>query len=123
MICLDTNYLIRGVIADSEESRELSDWAARDEHMVTSSVAWYEFLCGPIREVQVSVMRQIVMEVLPFNESHALLAADLFNVCGRKRALRVDVMIAATAIAAGARLATRNRADFSQFATTGLTFV
>ena len=47
-------------------------------------------------------------------------AARLYNQVGRVRRLRVDTMIAAAAILADARLATRNRADFEAFQPLGL---
>ena len=122
MICLDTNYLILGLVDGSLESRELTAWVARGDRLVTPTVAWYEFLCGPVSAAQVRTMRAFVQELLPFDESHASVAAALFNACGRKRTLRIDAMIAATAIASGARLATGNRADFTHFTASGLTF-
>ena len=59
-------------------------------------------------------------EVIPFAEEQAREAAHLFNAIGRKRHLRVDTMIAATAIVAGAPLATGNREDFQPFLAHGL---
>jgi predicted nucleic acid-binding protein len=55
-------------------------------------------------------------------EKQANESARLFNLVGRKRSLRVDAMIAGTAIAAHARLATDNRADFLPFVAHGLVF-
>jgi predicted nucleic acid-binding protein len=50
-------------------------------------------------------------------------AAVLFNHAGRKRRLRTDSLIAATAILAGAELATYNADDFSPFTEHGLTLI
>ncbi len=122
MICLDTNYLILGLVPGSKESSDLAAWAAHGESLVTPMVAWYEFLCGPVTEVQIRTMRAFVRELLPFDETHAIVAAGLFNLAGRKRTNSVDAMIAATAIVVGAALATNNRADFSEFDKAGLTF-
>jgi predicted nucleic acid-binding protein len=122
MICLDTNYLIRGLTLGSPESRELRTWFKKGEVIVTSTVAWYEFLCGPVSEGEIRAMHAFLHELLTFDESQAGIAAALFNAGGRKRANRVDTMIAAAAISAGARLATRNRADFARFAESGLVF-
>jgi len=47
-------------------------------------------------------------------------AARLFNLGGRRRGSHADCMIAASAIAAGAGLATRNPADFARSAPQGL---
>jgi predicted nucleic acid-binding protein len=122
MICLDTNYLIRGLVRGSPESLELSVWVKRGEIIVTSTVAWYEFLCGPVSDREIRTMRAFVQQLLPFDESQAVVAATLFNAGGRKRAHRVDMMIAAAAIAADAQLATSNRADFTHFTASGLVF-
>jgi DNA (cytosine-5)-methyltransferase 1 len=45
------------------------------------------------------------------------------HATGRKRHLRVDAMIAGTATAVGARMATGNRSDFEPFTKHGLTLV
>ena len=51
------------------------------------------------------------------------LAGRLFNAIGRNRKYRVDAMIAGTAIAASARLATKNQADFEPFLQHGLELI
>jgi predicted nucleic acid-binding protein len=120
MICLDTNYLILGLVAGSRESLELIQWAQAGEVLITPMPAWYEFICGQVTPVQVSAMRAFLHQVVPFDESHALEAARLFNAAARKRSLRVDAMIAATATVEGAVLATNNRKDFEVFTASGL---
>lgn len=123
MICLDTNYLILGLIADSDESRKLISWIQQGEILVTPTLAWYEMMCGPITLAQKDAMRAFLSEILPFDDAQAEVAAHLFNAVGRKRALRVDAMIAAAAIVAGAKLATNNHDDFSEFTASGLQLV
>ena len=49
---------------------------------------------------------------MPFSEQHAVKAAEFFRFSGRKRHLKVDAMIAATAVFNEAHLATNNKADF-----------
>jgi len=120
MICLDTNYLILGLIEGSEESLELIEWHRRGEVLVTPMPAWYEFLCGPVDEPQVGAMRAFLTEIVPFGEVQALKSAELFTLAGRKRRLKVDAMIAATAVCAGAALATNNASDFKPFVEHGL---
>ena len=122
MICLDTNYLILGLVAGSRESGELAAWVAAGELLVAPSLVWFEFLCGPVTEVQVRTMRAFLHELTPFDEPQAIVAANLFNAAARKRSTRVDAMIAATAIVADAALATNNAADFLPFRESGLRF-
>lgn len=92
MICLDTNYLILGVLEGSPEADQIVDWYSRGE-------------------------------VIPFSIIESREAARLFNAAGRRRTLRFDSMIAATAIAARARLATNNLSDFNVFIPFGLELV
>jgi predicted nucleic acid-binding protein len=123
VICLDTNYLIRCLEPGSEEARRITDWYRGEERLIAPMPAWYEFLRGPITTEQEEIVRAFLAEVLPFTEAEAREAARLFNAAGRKCSLRVDAMIAATAIAAGARLAAGNRNDFTPFLEHGLEFV
>jgi predicted nucleic acid-binding protein len=123
VICLDTNYLIRCLEDSSEEAGRITDWYRSGERLITPVPAWYEFLCGPITMEREEIVRAFLAEVIPFTEAEAREAAHLFNAAGRKRSLRVDAMIAATAIVAGARLATGNRGDFAPFLPLGLELV
>jgi predicted nucleic acid-binding protein len=61
--------------------------------------------------------------LIPFEEAHAEAAARLFNATGCVRRLRVDAMIASSAMVAGCRLATSNLADFKVFVPFGLVLV
>ena len=75
-----------------------------------------EFMTGPVGPELVKSVRQIHEDrIVPIGREEAELAAGLFNAVGRKRTLRYDCLIAATAIRAGSRLATANRSDFSLF--------
>lgn len=120
MICLDTNYLIRGVTAGTEEAAELVVWIEAGEILITAMPAWFEFICGPVTGEQMETMRAFLTTIVPFGEAEAMEAARLFNAIDRKRSLRVDSMIAGTASAAKARLATMNRDDFEPFVPYGL---
>ena len=122
MICLDTNYLIKGIQPGSEESARLTAWYRAGEPLITAMPAWFEFVCGPLTEPQEAAIRAFLTVIVPFDEKQARESARLFNLVGRKRSLRVDAMIAGTAIAAHARLATDNRADFLPFVAHGLVF-
>lgn len=120
VICLDTNYLILGLTAGSREAQELIAWVEAGESLITPMPAWFEFLCGPVTRRHVATMRAFLHEIVIFGEQQATEGARLFNAVGRKRNLRVDAMIAGSAVAARARLATNNRDDFSVFEPHGL---
>ncbi len=123
IILLNTNYLIRGLVRGAGEATQLIQWSEEEVVLVTSSIAWYEFLCGPVTSVQRSTMRAFISECYAFGMNEANEAARLFNAGGRRRSIRVDAMIAATAICAGAALATENRDDFEGFVGEGLILV
>lgn len=121
MILLDTNYLIRMLVRGSSEALAVAEWLRGGEDLCTATIAWYEFLAGPIDDEAKSLVRRLVKgRILPFTEQSALLSAKLFNQTGRLRRLRVDAMIAAVAIEAGATLATANLNDFEPFQQQGL---
>lgn len=121
MICLDANFLIGGVIEARPESRHLIAWFKAGETFCTAAPAWYEFLCGPVSPSQINTMLAFLTKgIIPFETSQALIAARLFNAVERSRRLRVDAMIAATAISQKAPLATLNTVDFKLFAPLGL---
>ena len=124
MILLDTNYLIRALVAGTTEADEVSAWLARGEELCTSSIAWYEFLCGPVDGEGIELVRSVVSDrVLPFTADQAAESARLYSAVGRSRRLRVDAMITAAAIVANAHLATDNREDFGHFTAHGLRLV
>lgn len=85
-----------------------------------STVAWAEFLCGPVEASLLDAVGQIVSRRAPFGEEDAALTAQLFNETGRRRGSLADCMIAASAIRAKATLATKNAADFRRFQGAGL---
>ena len=91
---------------------------------MSAAPGWYEFLCGPVASRHIQIVRGFLAGgVIVFEEVQAIEAARLFNAVGRTRRLRIDAMIAATAIVAGARLATSNAEDFKAFVPHGLTIV
>ena len=121
MIILDANYLIGAPKPSSPERDEIKRWLAAGESLATSSIAWTEFLSGPVTEENISDLRSLLDGgILEFDEPCAATAAHLFNATGRKRSLRVDGLIAATAIENDSRLATRNLEDFQLFVPHGL---
>jgi len=105
----------------SQETQHLFAWAKAGEVFCAAAPSWYEFLCGPVTVDQIKVMSAFLTGgILPFDSVRAQLAAQLFNATTRLRRLRVDAMIAATAIEQKAALATLNISDFKLFVPHGL---
>ena len=124
MIHLDTNFPIGLLVSGSRAASEVSRWLAAGEPIGTSSIAWCEFLNGPVTAREVSrVVTVLQARIIPFGEPEAVLAADLFNRTGRRWGSRFDCLIAATAMRGQANLATENTADFRPFAAHGLALI
>ena len=121
MIHLDTSFLIRVLDPGSTEDRSLRGWIRDGETLGMSTVAWTEFLCGPLAQSEMELAAEIVGLRREFTPDHAAVAARLFNESGRRRGSLIDCMIAATAIADSASIATANAADFRRFEDAGLT--
>lgn len=120
MIHFDTSFLIRAGVPGTPEDRALRRWRVRGERLCVSSVAWAEYLCGPVSLPAAEDAAEMLGEPIAFSALDATLAARLFNATGRRRGSLQDCMIAAVAIASGASLATTNPADFRRFAGQGL---
>ena len=85
-----------------------------------SSIAWAEFLSGPVTEAETMEARSLIDSIDAFGERDAHVAADLFNQTGRRSRSLPDCMIAAVSIRCGAALATINSRDFRPFEPFGL---
>ena len=120
MIHLDTSFLIGALAPGSQEDARLREWIGANEPLGMSTVAWAEFLCGPVDEAALSVASVVVGRQSPFTEEMAVIAARLFNGSGRRRGTKVDCMVAATALAEEAAVATSNPDDFRRFESFGL---
>ena len=120
MIHLDASFLIRALVPGSQEDARLREWIGANEPLGMSTVAWAEFLCGPVDEAALSVAAVVVGRQSRFTEEMAAIAARLFNGSGRRRGTMVDCMIAATALAEEAAVATGNPDDFRRFEAFGL---
>ena len=120
MIHLDTSFLIRALVPGSREDARLREWIGVNEPLGMSTVAWAEFLCGPVDEAALSVASVVVGRQSRFTEEMTVIAARLFNGSGRRRGTMVDCMIAATALAEEAAVATGNPDDFRRFEVFGL---
>ena len=120
MIHFDTNFLIQAVVAGSAAHEKFRAWTQAQEDCNASSIAWAEFLCGPLDAPAEAIARQIFQNPEPFLPADAVLAARLFNQTGRRSRSLADCMIASVATRCGAKLATSNTADFQPFLPYGL---
>lgn len=121
MIHLDTNVLIGLADADTSVTRAVGRWLDEGESLAVSSIAWFEFSCGPLDEQALDLIEHVISgRIIRFNATQAVRAARLFNTAGRRRTSRWDCMIAAAALDSSARLATLNGDDFARFESEGL---
>ena len=124
MIHLDTNYLIGLAVPGSSPAQNVDQWLATGEPLAASALAWTEFLNGPVSADEIALVESVIEEnLVAFEKPTAVLAAQLFNQGGRRRGSRFDCLIAATAILAGAQLATENTKDFTPFVPFGLKLI
>ena len=121
MIHLDTSFLIRASVFGSTEDHALREWLGAREPLGVSTVAWTEFLCGPYERSSLEFLISVIDRYVDFTSAHAEIAARLFNQSGRRRGSQMDCMIAATAIAEKAPIATADSRDFRRFESEGLT--
>lgn len=120
MIHLDTSFLIRGLMVGSDEDLQLRQWISDNESLGMCTIAWSEFLCGPVGDDVSELAMVVIQQLIAFSHRHAAVSADLFNVTGRRRGSMIDCMIAATAICENASIATVNTQDFKRFESAGL---
>jgi predicted nucleic acid-binding protein len=120
VIHLDTGFLIRSLVLGTQESARLLGWLGDRRRVAVSTLAWGEFLCGPLGDLDEVGARRLAPAYLPVGIPEATEGARLFNLGGRRRGSLPDCIIAATAILAGAELATSNPADFERFVEAGL---
>ena len=121
MIHLDTNFLIESLVPSSVAGAKLQTWLRDGEDVGISSIAWSEFLCGPLTVADEELAQLLFPQPNSFLASDAYKAAQLFNATGRRSRSLADCQIAAIALRCGARMATANAADFSLFQSHGLT--
>ena len=121
MILADTSFLIRALVKGTGEDRALRRWLRDGQPLITSAIAWAEFLCGPLEPEDFDLAALVVTDRVEFGAEDAVAAAGFFNATGRRRGTLIDCMIAATAIRSGAALATANPADFKRLEPLGLT--
>jgi predicted nucleic acid-binding protein len=119
VIHLDANFLI-DVLQSEPPRRQVQQWSESGQYINMSSIAWAEFLSGPVTEAETIEARSMIDSIEAFGERDAHVAADLFNQTGQRSRSLPDCMIAALAIRYGAMLATVNSRDFRRFEPFGL---
>lgn len=120
MIHLDTSFLIGALGTGSREAATLAAWLDGGEAVGISAICWAEFLCGPLGEPHLALVRTILGNPSPFGAEAAGLVARLHNETGRRRGAFVDCIVAAAAMTEDAALATSNARDFTRFQRLGL---
>lgn len=120
MVHLDTNFLIDALVPGSPQEAQLVGWLAAGEPIGMSSLAWGEFLCGPLSPSAETLARRLLTQAVSLERSDAEKASSLFNLTGRRAKSYADCCIAAVAIRAQAGLATSNRRDFAPMVPHGL---
>lgn len=122
---LDTNFLVRGLEAGSDQECVISAWLDAHRPLRVSAAAWAEFMCGaaasePPPASAMQAFSAMVGVPVPLGATEAVVAARCYNASGRRRGTMVDCMIAATAIVADAALATATVSDFERLVPLGL---
>jgi predicted nucleic acid-binding protein len=121
MIHLDSSFLIDALIPGSPQESQLLNWIGAGTSVGISSLAWGEFLCGPLPSAAAeSLARTLFPTPEPLQALDAEMAARLFNLTGRRSRSFADCCIAAVALRVGAQLATSNTTDFQPFVVHGL---
>jgi predicted nucleic acid-binding protein len=120
MVHLDTNFLIDALVPGTPQEAQLVRWLATGKPIGMSSLAWGEFLCGPLSSSAEAMARRLFTQTNSLERLDAEKAASLFNLTGRRAKSYSDCCIAAVAIRAEAELATSNRRDFTPMVTHGL---
>ena len=121
MIHLDANVLIRLSVPGSGAAKKVRQWLLAGETLAVSAPVWFEYISGPVTAQEVLHAEAVLTGgVVDFEKADSHRAADLFNLTGRKRSMKLDCMIAASALIQRARIATTNGADFQPFAAHGL---
>ena len=115
MIHVDTNFLIQALLSGSSSAAKFQTWLTNGEDVGISTIAWSEFLCGPLTSADAALAERLFGGPEPFFATDARKAAELFNLTGRRSRSLADCQIAAVALRCNARMATSNTSDFALF--------
>lgn len=121
MIHLDSNLLIALIKTTDAHHVAASRVVGGGGPFGCSAIAWMELHSKPVhRRDSVALKYLLNAGIFAFEENCASLAGQLYHATGSKRRTRLDAIIAATSILAGAELATVNPEDFTPFIPHGL---
>ncbi len=118
---MSTDFLIQALVPSSVAATKLQTWKKDGEDLDISSIAWSEFLCGPLNQNDETLAQLLFPAPEPFLASDAVRAAELCNASGRRSRSLADCQIAAVALRCDARVAHIRCGDFSLFQIHGLT--
>jgi predicted nucleic acid-binding protein len=122
MIHLETagNFLIQALVPGSAAETRLLAWLTAGEDFAVSTIAWSEFLSGPLTPQDELLAQLLLSAPEPFLAADARQAAEFFNATGRRSRTLADCQIAAVALRCNVKLATGNAADFVPMQSHGL---
>src|SRR5579859_8297685 len=98
MIHLDTNFLVDATVSGSRAHADFRAWSAAGESFGVSTIAWAEYLCGPLDPQAEAMAKRIFPSAESLLTSDSVMAADLFNKTGRRSRSLAACLIAAVAI-------------------------
>lgn len=124
VILLDTSVLIEALRNKNKQATMLYTLASRGDVLAVSSITVYEFRNG-MTSVNQALCEQVLnsMKAVPFDDTAARIASSIYRTLKSQHNLIdiADILIAATAMAHNAPIATLNTRHFQRIA--GLTFV
>ncbi len=121
MIHLDANLLIAIIKISDPHHPTAGRIIAGPGPFGCSSIAWMELHSKPVHPRDTAALKTLLNAgISPLDEASASLAGEIYHRTGSNRRTRLDAIIAAIAIHAGAELATVNVGDFEPFRPHGL---
>jgi len=66
MIHLDTNFLIQALLPSSSAAAQLQTWRKDGEDLGICTIAWSEFLCGPLTDDEEALAQALFPVPEPF---------------------------------------------------------
>jgi predicted nucleic acid-binding protein len=115
MTLLDTSALVGSLTGEGGSYPLLERVFASEARVAVSALVLFEWKRGPRKEAELAAQEDLFpsAQALPFGPAEAEIAAAIYRRLKRSRGREIDIAIAATAIAHGARLWTLNPKDFA----------